>query len=83
MDSGTWMAWTPEERLVAEQAVMNLRVLNKACDEAPDGKVLAVAETLAMRQGRELTRRTLESSLQRQGAELEKKAPRRGPAGAD
>ena len=51
---------SPEERLIAEQAVMNFRSLNKACDAAADGTVLAVAEQLAMEQGRELIRRTLE-----------------------
>lgn len=62
-----------EERLIAEQAVMNLRTLNKACRAAPHGKVLDVAETLAIDQGRELTRRTLESSLHQERDEVEKK----------
>ena len=62
-----------QERLVAEQAVMNLRSLNKACREVPHGKVLAVAETLAVDQGRELTRRTLEASMNQQRDEIEKK----------
>jgi len=29
----------PEERLVAEQAVLNMRTLNDACDAAEDGTV--------------------------------------------
>ena len=74
---------TPEERLIAEQAVLNFRALNKACDEAPDGKVLARAEMLAVDQGRELTRQTLERCLAGQSAEVEKKGRRAGPAGAD
>jgi hypothetical protein len=53
-----------EERLLAEQAVMNRRALHKACREAPDGQVLAIAEQLAKEQGREFIRRMLESSLQ-------------------
>jgi hypothetical protein len=73
-----WEELTAEERLVAEQAVLNLRTLNRACDEAADGKVLAIAETLAMQQGRELIRRTLEVSLNRQAQEVEKKG---GPTG--
>lgn len=64
---------SPQERLVAEQAVMNLRTLNKACRAAKDGTVLAVAETLAMEQGRELTRRTLEASMDQERHEVEKK----------
>ncbi len=74
---------TPEERLLAEQAVMNFRELNKACRSAADGKVLAVAETLAMEQGRELIRRTLQTSLEQEAREVEKKRRRAGPARAD
>lgn len=62
-----------QERLIAEQAVMNLRSLNKACREAPHGKVLAIAETLAIEQGRELIRRTLAASMEQERAEIEKK----------
>ena len=67
-----WDEMTAEERLIAEQAVLNLRVLNRACRAAPDGRVLDVAERLALEQGRELTRRTLEVSLQSEGNEVEK-----------
>ena len=73
---------TPEERLVAEQAILNFRALNKACDEAPDGKVLAIAERLAVDQGRELTRQTLERSLRLQAEPTEKRGRRRGAARA-
>ncbi|MEZ5944821.1 MAG: hypothetical protein R3C18_25825 [Planctomycetaceae bacterium] len=52
-----WSELSAEERLVAEQAVMNLRLLNKAYREAKSGTVLSVAEALAMQQGRGLTRR--------------------------
>lgn len=67
---------TPEERLIAEQAILNFRALNRACDEAADGRVLAVAERLAVDQGRELTRQTLETSLQQQAEATEKKGRR-------
>jgi len=59
--------------LIAEQAVLNFRSLNAACDAAADGKVFAVAETLALQQGRELVRRTVEVALQQQTQGLEKK----------
>ena len=72
-----------EERLIAEQAVLNLRSLNKACDAAADGTVLAIGEKLAVEQGRELTRRTLQATLDAQVQSVEKKAPRRGAADAD
>lgn len=73
MSGMNWEALSPQERLIAEQAIMNFRTLNKACREAVDGKVLAVAETMAIEQGRELTRRTLEASVNQERDELEKK----------
>lgn len=75
-----WDQMTPEERLIAEQAVLNFRELNKACDAAADGTVLNVCEKLAMQQGRELIRRTMEVTLNQQAAEVEKKGRRVGPA---
>lgn len=73
----------PEERLIAEQAVLNLRSLNDACDAAADGTVLAIAEKIAVEQGRELTRRTLQASVDRQTEAVEKKGRRSGRARAD
>lgn len=48
----SWENWSPEERLVAEQAVLGMRELARTCDAAPDGKVLAACEAMAMQQGR-------------------------------
>ena len=62
---------TPEERLAAEQAVLNLRSLNEACDVAAGGTVLAIAEKIAVEQGRELTQRTLQASVDRQTKAVE------------
>lgn len=78
-----WEELSAEERLLAEQAVLNFRELNKACDEADDGKVLEVCESLAIRQGREAIRRTIETSLNQQAREVEKKGRRAGRARAD
>jgi hypothetical protein len=78
-----WNELSADERLVAEQAVMNLRSLNEACDAAADGTVLAVAENLALAQGRNLIRKTLETSLNRQREEVEKKGRRHGRAAAE
>ena len=83
MSGMAWEDLTPNERLIAEQAVLNFRALNAACDAAADGTVLGIAEQLAVRQGREATRRTLEIALQSQDAEVEKKVPRAGRARAD
>jgi hypothetical protein len=78
-----WDQMTPEERLIAEQAVLNIRELNKVCDAAADGTVLDTCETLAMQQGRELIRRTIELTLNEQAPAVEKKGrrPGRAPAG--
>jgi len=83
MSGMDWDGLTANERLIAEQAVMNFRALNAACNAAADGTVLGIAEQLAVKQGREATRRTLEMSLQMQDADLEKKARRTGPAVAE
>ena len=71
------------ERLVAEQAVVNLRSLSKACDDAADGKVLAVAETLAVKWGREFTRMTLQQAVDAHIAKVEKKVRPPGSVRAD
>ena len=83
MSGMNWSDLSLTERLLAEQAVLNFRSLNAACDAAADGKVLAVAETLAMQQGRELIRQTVEVALQQQAQGLEKKVRRSGPVRAD
>ena len=82
MTGMNWDEMTADERLMAEQAVLNLRALNRVCRLAPDGHVLDVAERLALEQGRELTRQTLEVALHAEGAEVEKKGVPRGSAGA-
>ncbi len=64
---------SPAERLIAEQAVLNLRTLNRACDMAADGTVLAIAESMAVQQGRKLTQKTLQASLDAQVEDVEKK----------
>jgi hypothetical protein len=78
-----WDEMTAEERLLAEQVVLNLRTLNRVARLAPDGHVLDVVERLAMEQGRELVRRTIEVSLQSEGAEVEKKVVPPGSVAAD
>ena len=72
MTGMNWDDVTSEERLLAEQAILNFRELNKACDAAADGTVLNVCEKLAVTQGRELTRKMLEASLHEQAHEVEK-----------
>jgi hypothetical protein len=80
MSSLSWEQLSPEERMLAEQVVVQYRALRAACAAAPDGKVLGRAERLAVEQGREMTRRTLETALQQEAAEVEKKVARAGSA---
>jgi hypothetical protein len=68
-----------EEALVVEQALAMYRELNRTCQHAADGEVLNVAEQLAVQRGRELTRTTLETVLNAQAEEVEKKGRRAGP----
>ena len=63
---------TAAERLIAEQAVLNLRSLNKACDNSADGTVLAIGEVMAVEQGRRFTQKTLQAAMDEQIKTLEK-----------
>ena len=63
---------TPLEALLVEQALLMARELQAAADDAPHGRVLADAELVAVRAGRELTRKALEAALQAQAVEAEK-----------
>lgn len=83
MERMCWDELTPEERLIAEQAIANFRELNRVCDAAADGTVLDACETLALAQGRELTRKSIETTLSLQAEHVEKKRRRSGPARAD
>jgi len=74
---------TPAERLIAEQAVLNLRSLNTACDNAADGTVIAIGEALAVKQGRELIRKTLQTAVDAQVDTVEKKVRPPGHARAE
>jgi hypothetical protein len=66
------------EALFVEQALAVFRELRQTAKDAPDGEVLHQAEMVAVRQGRELIRRGLESVIQDQAEEVEKKnAPTR------
>jgi hypothetical protein len=69
------------EALIVEQALAMARDLKRTADAAADGQVLSIAEQAAVRQGRELTRKSLEAVLNAQGEDLEKKVRR--AAGAD
>lgn len=73
---------TPLEALLVEQALLLARELQAAADAAPDGRVLADAELVALRAGRELTRKALEAALQAQADGAEKRGRPAAPAAA-
>jgi hypothetical protein len=75
-------ARTPLEALLVEQALLMARELQAAADAAPDGRVLADAELVAVRAGRELTRKALEAALQAQAEGAEKRGHPPAPAAA-
>jgi len=63
----------PQEALIVEQALAMYREMRSVCRAAPDGQVLARAEQLAVQRGRDLTRQSLESVLNEEAQEVEKK----------
>jgi len=73
---------SPLEALVVEQALAMVREMKGVADAAADGQVLAQAERVAVVQGRELSRKSLEAVLNEQAHEVEKKARRAVPARA-
>ena len=61
------------DRFLLEQAKAFVRDLRAAAQHAPYGKVVQRAETVAVLQGRELVRQSLEAIVQEQNDLLEKK----------
>jgi hypothetical protein len=66
----------PVDALLVEQLLAMVHELRDACRTAPDGHVLQQTEQIAVQRGRELTRKALESVLNEQAAEVEKKGRR-------
>jgi hypothetical protein len=64
------------EALFMEQALAMFREMREVATQAPDGEVLNEAELFATSRGRELIRKGLESVLQDQAGEVEKKGRR-------
>ena len=56
--------------------------MDRTANAAPDGQVLAQVEQLAVTRGREFTRKSLETVLNQQAEEVEKKGRAAGPANA-
>jgi hypothetical protein len=64
------------EALFTEKALAMFRELRQTAEDAPDGEVLHQAELFAVREGQELIRQGLESVIQGQADEVEKKGRR-------
>jgi hypothetical protein len=64
---------SPTEALIVEQALAYARQLTTAMDTAPDGQVIDRAESVALNQGRNFVRRSLEIAIQSQAETVEKK----------
>ena len=73
MERRTIEASSEAEALFLEQAKAMYQELNQTACDAPDGEVLAQAETCALVRGRELIRKGLEMVVQGQADEVEKK----------
>jgi hypothetical protein len=73
----------PHEALVVEQALAMYREMRTICRAAPDGQVLDRAEQVALQRGREFTRQSLESVLNAEAQEVEKRGSRVEPAPAE
>jgi hypothetical protein len=58
-----WSILSPRERLAAEQAVLTLRELDKAADNAPHGQGFACLEAVALAQGMQHLRDMMTASL--------------------
>jgi hypothetical protein len=71
-----------DEWIAGEQAIALTRELKRLADTTPDGHVLAIVETAALERGRRFTRDRLQSALNAQAADLEKKGGAAGPARA-
>src|SRR4051812_11637041 len=82
MSRRTFHAEGELEAAALEQALAMVRELKQIADAAPDGKVLAIVERVAVDRGRRFTRDRLQDALNAQAAALEQKggAPGRAPA---
>jgi hypothetical protein len=72
----------PTEALIVEQALAIFREMQRTARAAPDGQVLAQVEQLAVTRGREFMRKSLETVLNEEAHEVEKKGRAAEPASA-
>ena len=72
---------TPEERLVAEQAVLTLRLLKEAAARAPMGQGMNALEAVIHDQGKEHLRQMMSLAASRPEAQKKGSVSRGVPAG--
>jgi hypothetical protein len=78
-----WSELSPRERLAAEQAVLTLRALDKAADDAPQGQGLACLEKVITDQGFQHLRDMMSSAMgARSEAQKKGSASEAAPAAA-
>ncbi|MGH9508290.1 MAG: hypothetical protein ACRD13_15325 [Terriglobales bacterium] len=73
MSQAMFVAENPTEALLLEQALVFARQLTRVANDAPDGHVLALAEKCILSQGRAFLQQALQTVLQAQAPEVEKK----------
>lgn len=83
MAHATVVAETPFQHLILEQALAYAQQMERTADDAADGKVLDLCESLTLTQGRDLLRSILLGAVQQQAERVEKKGRRPGPVNAD
>ena len=83
MNRRTFVADTPLQALLVEQALLLAQQLQQTADAAPDGQVLAQVEALVVPAARELARQAVQATLQAQAEAAEKKGRPAAPAPAD
>ena len=83
MTRRTFVADTPLQALLLEQALLLAQQLQQTADAAPDGKVLAQVEALAVPAARELARQAVQATLQAQAEAAEKKGRPAAPVPVD
>ena len=83
MTRRTFVADTPLQALLLEQAFLLAQQLQQTADAAPDGQVLAQVEALAVPAARELARQAVQATLQAQAEAAEKKGRPAAPVPVD
>lgn len=83
MPHATIAVETPFQHLIVEQALAYAQQMEKTSNEAADGKVLDLCETLTLTKGRQLLRDILTAAMQQQADQVEKKGHRPASASVD